>query len=148
MKFISEQEYRKNRPRDKWVSACPFCIEYLDQDYLVRSNIDWNIMHPTKPCWWPTRWKWHLLLLPKFHHENETTLRSDERLSRVEAEKRIKAYFWNLGIDYISFVRLTDQIKSIQHLHYHYIWGDILYRDIANSTDHYDKESGMTRDEE
>lgn len=146
MKFLTEQEYKKDRPLDKWVSVCPFCEEHLNTDYSVRSNADWNIVRPVKPSWWPDRWKWHLMLLPRNHHISEITLSPDERFSRAEAELRLEGYFWDLWIDYICFVRLTDPIKSIQHLHYHYIWWNIRYTDINSSLEFHDEKYNIERE--
>lgn len=140
MKPYSEEEYNKIKPIDKWVAYCPFCSTdraWNNDDRLIRENDNWFIIYPTKPCGGVHRYKKHLILIPKKHHINTTSFSKEELLSKHEAEIWLEQYFTDQ--QYCSFVRHTDEIKSIQHLHYHYFWGNIRYRDIAKSLLYYDK---------
>ncbi len=138
MKFVSPEEYKKMKPKDKGVSLCPFCEKNINHEYVVWSNDFRWVKMPLQPYWWPDRWKRHLMAIPKKHHKDLTTLSDEEVLSKREVDLFLATYFeW---VDYFSFVRLTDEIKSIQHLHLHYVKWNILYEDANRSLRTYDQE--------
>ena len=136
MKHLTKSEYDALKPSDKRASDCPFCKE-ISSDQLLRSNDYRNIIYPLKPCWWPDRFEKHLMLMPKKHHKNSTTLSTEELISKQEAEIFLEEYF--VPYDYCSYLRHTDNIKTVQHIHYHYFLWNIRYRHIEESLLHYDE---------
>gem|GEM_PF-6456204 len=92
---------------------------WKNDEYYVRNNECRIIFYPAKPSGGVNRHEKHLLLIPKKHHINSPTLSHEEILSKQEAEKWIEQYFHDK--QYISYMRHTDKIKSIQHVHYHYM---------------------------
>ena len=141
MHFVTYEEYKKIRPTDKWSKQCPFCSppeKY--KDHLLWENDHRMIIYPSKPCGGVERYKKHLLCIPKAHVTKTTELTDEVVLSKQEAEQWLELYFGES--EYCSYLRHTDWIKSILHLHYHYFWWNIRYRDMANSLKYYDEKWG------
>ncbi len=141
MKFYTKEEYDHSVPKDKWIAYCPFCRtdkKWKMNEHLLRENTWWFIVYSIKPCAGIHRYKKHLILVPKNHHLNTPTLSKEEIAQKQEAEAWLENYF--AGKQYFSFLRHTDGIKSIQHIHYHYLEGQLRYRDIAKSLLFYDRQ--------
>lgn len=139
MKFLSNQEYDEIKPKDKRASHCPFCDFDTQKERLLRENDDRRVFYPVRPIGWAIRYKKNLLLAPKQHHKYVTWLSTSEIVTKQEAEIWIQEHFTDE--QYFSFMRHTDDIKSVQHLHYHYVVGQIHYADITNSVHRFDIEN-------
>lgn len=101
-----------------WKEDCPFC---KDDEYLIKKFDFWNIYQNKYPYLWEQR---HLLLTPIRHIEHTKELHIDELSELPKIEAFIEAYY--SGENYFSFIRQTNDGKTIKHLHYHYLpW--ILY---------------------
>lgn len=103
---------------------CPFCKR---DEYLLQEFHFWNVLKNKYPY---KNLEKHILLVPKRHIDHAKYLLPEELAEIPEIEKYIERYF--SGEDYFSFTRHTNEGKSIEHIHYHYLPGK-LYSDKLES---------------
>lgn len=121
MKIFPRNLYKM--PADKWESNCPFCN--LDEDNIIWKWKYFYIQHNRYPYLWS---KEHLMAIP-YRHVCETSLLTNEEFSEFrEIEKFMKEFFWDKK--YLSLIRQSWLAKSINHLHYHYLPGEMYAEDI------------------
>lgn len=131
MKFWTREEYKKVKETllaDKWKSHCPFCNmeKNWDQDLVEWEWKYWFISHAKFPYWLRND---HLLAIPKRCIEFTKDISVEETSEFPEVEN-FMADFYKDHDDYWSMIRQRSELKSIIHLHYHYLPGDICESDV------------------
>ncbi len=119
----TREEWSKIMPKDMWKTECPFCD--ITKTPVLKVFIHWFICYNKYPYWWN---KDHLLLIPKKHKQFATLLSQEETQELPLIEQYIKEYYQET--DYFSFTRHTNQWRSLEHLHYHYLPWTITPSDI------------------
>jgi len=119
MKNLRE-EYDKRKIRYFWKDNCPFCTNLKENNEILFENNFWIVVKNKYPYFNCSKW---LLAFPKKHKELTSELENEELISFVEVEKFMKNFYWEN--DYFSFIRQTKSNKSVEHMHYHYILGNI-----------------------
>jgi len=123
MELLDRKDWKK--PKDKWKSNCPFCEDKTD--LLVWEWKYLRIIHNKFPMLWR---KDHLMIIPKRHVILTSDLSDEELLEMREAEKQMeKIYDWE---KYFSFIRQAPENRSLEHLHYHYLPGNLWYRTVED----------------
>jgi len=135
--FKHRSERNDIQPEDKGVSSCPFCDTRAMKKRILRENTHRYIIYNIYPCGWPERGEKQLLLIPKTHFQYTHELLQDQWSIRQEAETWIYEYF--AGQSYFSFIKHTDDIKSLQHIHYHYIVWNIYHTFLESSIRYWDE---------
>ncbi len=130
MKLYTREEYKKvkaNELADKWVSHCPFCHRDEQKELMLWEGKYWYIMHNKYPIWWRSD---HIMAIPKRCVEFTKDLTSQEMSEFPEVEK-FMADFYRNHEDYWSMIRQSSNIKSVLHLHYHYLPWEIHASDVV-----------------
>jgi len=110
-----------------WKKNCPFCKINIDENKLIIWESDlWEIRFNKYPYWWIKK---HILLFPKRHVEFTKDLTHEEFIWLKKVNEFINNFFWKK--QYFSFMRETFTWRSIKHLHYHYMPGNIYSNDFA-----------------
>jgi len=136
MKFWNREDYRVLKQTvlaDKWKSHCPFCHIRENEDKLL---IEWEwkywfIAHAKYPYWWRND---HLLAIPNRCIEFTKDI-STKEMSEFPEVERFMAHFYSNLDDYWSMIRQTSNLKSVNHLHYHYFPWFIHCSDVKNIFD-------------
>jgi diadenosine tetraphosphate (Ap4A) HIT family hydrolase len=135
--FRDRKEWDEIQPVDKGISLCTFCDLENNNERILRKNEYRYIIHNLYPCGWPERGEKHLLLIPKKHLQFTHDLDSDQRWAKKDAEQWIHTYFSDQS--YFSFIKHTDDIKSLQHIHYHYIVWNLYHSFLELSIRYWDE---------
>ena len=125
MKFWTSQEWWKIKPDDLCESDCPFCSDRWE--YTIWKWEYFYITHALYPYNGNTD---HLLVIPYRHVRETNLLTHNEFASLKEVEIFMKEYY-SAHDDYFSFIRETKWNKSVAHLHYHFLPGQITTKAIA-----------------
>lgn len=123
MKLYSRQEYKKiaaETLKDKGESNCPFCNITLQEEYILWKWKYWYIQHNKFPF---VGSKKHLLVVPYFHKIYTKDI-SPEAWSEFQKVEEFMFKFYD-GDNYFSFIRERGEEKSIHHLHYHFLPGEM-----------------------
>jgi len=111
-----------------WEENCPFCKNKEGEEKLIIWKSDlWEVRYNKYPYWWI---KNHILLIPKRHVEYSKDLTIEEFIWLKEAKTFIHNFYENK--QYFSFLRETFLGRSIKHLHYHYMPGNIYSSDFES----------------
>lgn len=108
-----------------WKKNCPFCkLDKDEKKLLIYETKYWEIRHNKYPYYWDKR---HLMSIPKKHRKYAYELNNEELKDYKKIELFMKDYYnWE---QYFSFIRHTTWWRSIEHLHYHYLPGILLYKE-------------------
>lgn len=123
MKFHSREEYEKIKKRDladKWKTNCPFCDISKHQEFIIWEWKYFKIIHNKFPYGWL---KNHLLVIPRRCISHTCKLLPNELSELPKINVFMKNFYW--ALPYFSFIREVGESKSIDHLHYHYLPGNI-----------------------
>jgi len=120
MELLSRQDWHKNKPKDKWESECPFCDRNQHKEYIIWEWKYFKIIHNKFPYW---ELKNHLLVIPIRCVSHTSNLSSEEYWEFPKIHDFMKKYYWEES--YFSFIRERWTAKSIHHLHYHFLPGEI-----------------------
>lgn len=136
MKLYTREDYKKVKQTtlaDKWKSHCPFChIKDCEDSQLIEwEGKNWMITHAKFP--YGMR-KDHLLVFPKRCVEFTKDL-SPEEMSEFPEVEKFMADFYKDHDDYWSMIRQRSDLKSVAHLHYHYLPGEICETDVLKIFD-------------
>ncbi len=131
MKFWTREEYhiaKQTILADKGKSHCPFCH--------IKNNEDSELIEWEWRCWLIVHAKFpygmrndHLLVVPKRCVEFTKDINSQEMSEFPEIEK-FMTNFYKSHEDYWSMIRQRSHAKSVNHLHYHYLPGEICESDV------------------
>jgi len=108
-----------------WKKNCPFCkLEDNEKELLIFETNFWQIRYNKFPYW---NEKKHILVFTKRHIELSKDLNDNELLDLKNIHKFLYEFYeWK---KYFSFLRETFEWRSIKHLHYHYLPGNIYSND-------------------
>ncbi len=120
MKLLTREKWQADKPKDKWKSNCPLCND--TDDLLVWEWKHLKIIHNKFPMLWR---KDHLMVIPKRHVVLTSDLSDAELIEMREAEKQMEKIYD--GKKYFSFIRQAVENRSLEHLHYHYLPGNLPY---------------------
>jgi diadenosine tetraphosphate (Ap4A) HIT family hydrolase len=123
MKIFPREAYLP--PKNKWEWNCPFCD--LNEELIIWRWKYFCIRHNKFPYLWI---KEHLLVTPIRHVSETKNLTKEEFWEFVEIEEFMQEFYWNNR--YFSFIRQFWAMKSINHLHYHYLPWEILLEEIES----------------
>lgn len=98
-----------------WKQDCPFCKQE-EISLVIKEFKYWKIIKNKYPYIWVSK---HILVVPYKHREYTKDLSKNEFAELKDIEKYMAEYFSQEN--YFSFIRQTNESKSIKHLHYHYI---------------------------
>ena len=128
MKLHNREEWDKNMPNDKGSSNCPFCNWYNDEpEYIIQEYTHWYIVHNKYPVLWLDN---HLMAIPRKHTVLSKDLSDEELLDYRNVATFIHDFYkWKR---YFSFIRESVKNRSLEHLHYHFLPGNICYDDIES----------------
>jgi len=130
MELYSREEYLKYADeylKDKWETYCPFCDKKAQKQYILWEWKYWQILHNKFPY---NGNSLHLLAIPLKCERHTRNLSSEEWGEFGEVEKFMKKFYGDTN--YFSFIREDGKVKSIHHLHYHFLPGEVLPQDIEN----------------
>ena len=142
MKLYPRQEYKKIKQTilaDKWLTYCPFCHPQDDKDLLLWEWKYWFIVHNKYPIWGRDD---HIMAIPKRCVEFTKDLNWQEMSEFPEVETFMSTFYKDHS-SYWSMIRQSSNIKSILHLHYHYLPWDIHARDIESMFESQDLRSNI-----
>ena len=106
---------------------CPFCVLKQDEKkLLIYETKYWEVRYNKYPYWWIKK---HVLVFPKRHITHTKDLNDNELVDL----KNIHKFMYNFyeKEEYFSFLRETFSGRSIEHLHYHYMPGNIYSNQFA-----------------
>lgn len=129
MKLFKRSVWNQIKPEDKWETACVFCdvVSEWEKELIIWRGNFFYIKHNKFPYLWLSN---HLLVIPYRHVEHTKDLSVEEFQEFKEVEKFMFEYFgWE---KYFSFIRQSGEAKSLHHLHYHYLPGEMLETAIEN----------------
>ncbi len=110
-----------------WKEDCPFCIDLKNNERVLWKWEHWTIIYNLYPY---THWAKHLMLIPIRHvcysHELWTLEYSD--LPNVYAY--IRDFYGD--IPYFSFTRESLGERSIEHVHTHFISGQLKRKNLVD----------------
>lgn len=114
--------WHHKKPKDKWKSDCPLCSE---ENLVLWEGKYWKIVHNKYPLLGLDK---HLMLVPKEH----VILTKDLSLEQWGEMKDAEAFFEEFyeGTNYFSFIRQSVASRSLEHLHYHYLPGQMKYNNL------------------
>lgn len=123
MKLYDRQEYKivkETKLADKWDSCCPFCDIESQKEYILWKGKYWYIQHNKFPF---AGTKKHLLAIPYKHEKLTRNLSWEEWIEF----KKIEDFMYNFYGEesYFSFIRERGEKKSIHHLHFHFLPGEL-----------------------
>jgi len=119
MKLYPRKTYKAHKEKyfpDKWEKYCPFCDEEGQKEYTLWVGDFWKIVHNKFPFAWSSK---HLLAIPLRCERYTKKLTPEEWSEFGSVETFMKDFYGDSP--YISFIREVGEIKSIHHLHYHFI---------------------------
>ena len=123
MKLHSREAYKivkETTLQDKGEKDCPFCNRESQREYILWEWKYWYIQHNKYPL---AGIKEHLLALPYRCERFTKDLRAEEWAEYKEVETFMYDYYsWK---SYFSFIREIGNEKSIHHLHYHFLPGEM-----------------------
>lgn len=110
-----------------WKENCPFCkLEKDEKQLLIFESEYWEIRYNKYPYGWIKK---HILIFPKRHVELTKNLNNNELIDLKNIHNFLYNFFsWE---KYFSFLRETFNWRSIKHLHYHYMPGNIYSNEFA-----------------
>ena len=123
MELWCRDDWKKDKPKDKWKSDCPFCDIEKHKDILIWEWKYLKIIHNRFPM---LGRKDHFMIIPKRHVILTSELSDNELIEMREAEKQMEIMYD--GKRYFSFIRQAVANRSLEHLHYHYLPGNLPYR--------------------
>jgi len=104
-----------------WKNNCPFCkLEKKEKKLVIFNTKHWEIRYNKYPYGWIKK---HVLVFPKRHVEFSKNLNDLELLDLKNIHKYLYDFYETQK--YFSFLRETFKWRSIKHLHYHYMPGNI-----------------------
>ena len=111
-----------------WKKDCPFCkLIEEEKNLFIYETKFWEVRYNKYPYWWIKK---HTLVFPKRHIKYTKELNEDELKDLANIHKfMFDFYAWE---QYFSFIRETFSWRSIEHLHYHYMPGNIHWTEFAN----------------
>lgn len=112
----TRKEYDRIKVRFQNELHCPFCPENKDISLILWEGKYWTIRYNRYPYLWLDN---HFLVFPNRHLEFTCELDSVEWWEMKEVETWMKNYYWEAS--YFSFIRQVGKVKSVKHLHYHYL---------------------------
>lgn len=123
MKLYKRSEYdavKNTSLKDKWEKNCPFCNAESQAEYIIWEWKYWYISHNKFPFVGTRK---HLLVYPKICKRFTKDI-PDEFWSEYP---KILAFMWEFYWDesYFSFIREKGEAKSVHHLHYHFLPGEL-----------------------
>ena len=111
-------------PEDKWKSDCPLCKE---ENLCIW---EWKHLKVIHNKYAVNGLKNHYMLIPKRHIVFIKELNDEEILEIREAEIFLEGQYGDQR--YFSFTRNALENRSLEHLHYHYMPGNIYYSTLEN----------------
>ncbi len=124
MKLYSREQYHKISTtilKDKGEKNCPFCDRKAQEEYTIWKWKHWHIVHNKFPY---NGNSLHLLAIPLKCERHTRNLSREEWSEFGEVEVFMKNFYQDKK--YFSFIREDGDVKSIHHLHYHFLPGEIL----------------------
>ena len=118
------EEWRKVRPKDKWKSQCPLCIE---SELVIWKWKHWFIYYNKYPICGIDK---HLMASPINHVIYTKDLTKEQWWEFKDVQDFMKNFFktWS----YFSFIREDLDSRSLEHLHYHFVPGIFKYNHLEN----------------
>lgn len=121
--LYARKDYEKVKQttlKDKWEKNCPFCdIASQEENILWKWNF-WYIQHNKYPLGGTSK---HLLAIPYSCDRYTKDLSPQQWAEYKEVENFMYNFYqWD---NYFSFIREVWEIKSIHHLHYHFLPGEM-----------------------
>jgi diadenosine tetraphosphate (Ap4A) HIT family hydrolase len=123
----TRSEYDKIKHLMKDESLCPFCKKNRSDQELLWEGKYWAILYNKYPYLGLRK---HLLVVPNSHVWLTSEITPEEWTEMQEMEKWM--YNFYEGKPYFSFIRQIWQMKSIKHLHYHYLPGEVEVKPIED----------------
>lgn len=120
MKLYPRGQYLKDKPINKWEWDCVFCFLEREPEYVIWRGKYFYVKHNKYPYLWQ---KDHLLVIPYRHVCLTKDLLPEEYLEMLDVEKFLSEYYGEKK--YFSFIRENGNFKSMNHLHYHYLPGEV-----------------------
>jgi diadenosine tetraphosphate (Ap4A) HIT family hydrolase len=116
----SYEQYMVSRSRPFGQDDCPLCREMQQkQSHIVIWQSDsWALLYNRYPY---VRDGKHVMLIPKRHIQYARDLTPEECQDLSEAYAYIDSFYGEE--EYFSFTRETFGLRSVEHLHTHYISG-------------------------
>lgn len=129
MKLFKRSLWNQIKPADKGDSSCVFC-EYesiSQQKLIVWRGKYFYILHNKFPY---LGLETHLLAVPYRHVCQTSEMTREEFCELQDVEKFMKNFYGDKK--YFSFIRQSWEAKSLNHLHYHFMEGEIWETHIEN----------------
>ncbi len=119
MKLLSREEYNKIIWNWRyWKDDCPFCKKEEQRTHILWEWKYWYLLHNFAPYSGDHR---HIMAIPYDHIIFSHDLKKEHFEELAEVHKKVNEFFWNE--EYFSFTResLTDDTRSVEHLHMHFL---------------------------
>ncbi|NDK10138.1 hypothetical protein GW846_05175 [Candidatus Gracilibacteria bacterium] len=124
MNTQSREYWEKNKPTDLGASNCPLCQE---AENILYETKHWKIIKNKYPILGLDN---HCMAIPKEHVIFAKDLSDVQYLDYKNVEHYMFSYFKNS--DYFTFMRESLSGRSLEHLHYHFLPGQIWYKDVES----------------
>lgn len=127
MKLYDRKHWYEINPSDRGKSDCVFCKpdDEENKEYIIWRGKYWYICHNKFPILWLTN---QFLAIPYRHVILSKDLSDEEYIEFREVEACISERYEQE--DYFMFVREGLNSRSMEHIHYHFVPGQIPYDDI------------------
>ena len=103
-----------------WEEDCPFCIDLKTNERVLWKWEYWAIIYNKYPY---THWAKHLMLIPIRHARFSHEITSSEYNTLDKAYDFIKNFYEEES--YFSFTRESLSQRSVEHVHTHFISGEL-----------------------
>jgi diadenosine tetraphosphate (Ap4A) HIT family hydrolase len=108
-----------------WKEDCPFCIHLNENQYLLWKWEYWAIIHNQYPYIMDGT---HFMLIPIRHICFSHEIWALEYSELPDAYAYIRDFYG--GISYFSFTRESFNGRSVEHVHTHFISGNLPWKSI------------------
>lgn len=117
----SYSDYKKEHIPNKGETNCPFCDSEKQAEYTIWEGEFWKIVHNKFPFAGSSK---HLLAIPLRCERYTRNLTPEEWADYKNVEIYMKEFYKEEK--YYSFIREEWETKSVHHLHYHFLPGELL----------------------
>ncbi len=124
MNLQSREYWENNKPADMWASNCPLCSE---KENLMYETLHWKVLQNKYPILGLAH---HLMAVPKKHILLAKEIPDEVFLDYKNIEIFMSEFYKNQ--DYFTFMRESIHGRSLEHIHYHFLPGQIWYKDLEN----------------
>lgn len=124
MKIYSRSIWHTDRPEDLGKESCPFCSPE-NAEYIMFQTDYWLLVQNKFPI---LGLKQHIMAVPKRHVILSKDLSHEELSDYGNILWYVHDYFWDQ--DFFSFLRESREARSLEHLHYHFLPGQMRYKSL------------------